>query len=311
MTSGYSALRRGTAIINCSKRGKLAVRGADRARIVHALATNSVDTLAPGEGCYAFFLNAQGKILGDANVFCLRDELLIDTEPEAATTLLEHIDRHIIADDATVHNLSGELTTLSVEGPDSERVLEQAGIAAPSVEFAIAECRHGFAARTSITGQPGCLLFVRREHRAQLMLDLTSAGAYEATADDVRTVRIENGKPRFGEEITGRFLGPEVGQDRAIHPQKGCYLGQEVVERVRSRGLLARVLLPVFFRTSAPPAPGTKLFSGDLRAGEIVSAVYSPKFRTAVGMAYIRVEAAREDIVLTCGSGVVVARTAA
>jgi tRNA-modifying protein YgfZ len=116
-------------------------------------------------------------------------------------------------------------------------------------------------------------------------------------------VRIENGKPRYGEEITARFLALEVSQPHAISLHKGCYVGQEVVERVRSRNAVTRILMPVRFESGSSATPGVKLRDGNMRAGEIVSAVYSPLFGYWVGMAYIRADVARSGMTLTFDSG--------
>jgi folate-binding protein YgfZ len=97
-------------------------------------------------------------------------------------------------------------------------------------------------------------------------------------------VRIEHGKPRFGEDISDRFLAQEANQPHALHFSKGCYLGQEIVERVRSRGQIHRVLKPLILDTKEPPAPGTKLDTS-----EITSAAYSPALDKVVALAYVRV----------------------
>jgi folate-binding protein YgfZ len=303
--SGYTALRSKAAWIDLTSRGKLSVRGPDRVRIVHALTTNDIKALGPGWGCYAFFLNAQGKILGDANIFSHADEILLDTEPEARTALFDHVDQYIIADDATVVDVTAGLRTLSIEGPEAIQILQAVGAPVPNGRYEIADWSGGLVARANTTGQPGFLLFVPEESWSALIPRVETAGAVEATAKDAKTVRIENGKPRYGEEITARYLAPEVGRDDAIHPRKGCYLGQEVVERVRSRGLLGRVLVPVRFDTPEPPDSGTKLFAGDTRAGEVASSVYSPEFARSVGLAYVRLDAVRAGAILTCGSGTV------
>ena len=99
MTAGYRALREEAAWVDLSDRGKIRVTGEDRARLLHAMCTNHIEQLKPGQGCYAFFLNAQGRILADANILCFEDHLLLDTEPESRYGLYEHLDRYIIADD--------------------------------------------------------------------------------------------------------------------------------------------------------------------------------------------------------------------
>src|SRR5712692_5643991 len=98
---GYLALRSAAAYLDLSARGKIVVTGEDRARLLHAMTTNHVQQLKPGEGCYAFFLNPQGRILADVNLFCRENDFLLDVEPETRETLYRHLDKYIIADDVT------------------------------------------------------------------------------------------------------------------------------------------------------------------------------------------------------------------
>ncbi len=135
LKNGYQALREHAAWIDLSRRGKIRVTGEDRARLLHAMTTNHVEGLKPGEGCYAFFLNAQGRILGDANVLCFEDHILLDTEPETRHKLFEHLDRYIIADDATIEDATERLATIAVEGPESAAILGKLGAPLPDVRI--------------------------------------------------------------------------------------------------------------------------------------------------------------------------------
>ena len=113
--NGYAALREAAGWLELPGRGKIRLTGEDRARLLHAMTTNHIEKLKPGEGCYAFFLNAQGRILGDVNLFCFEDHILLDTEPETRQKLFEHLDRYIIADDVTVEDETDRFATLAVE----------------------------------------------------------------------------------------------------------------------------------------------------------------------------------------------------
>src|SRR4051794_16112399 len=102
--NGYQALRESAAWIDLSGRGKIRLTGEDRARLLHAMTTNEIQKLAPGQGSYTFFLNAQGRILADANVVILEDTVLLDTEPETRERVFQHLDQFIIADDVTLED---------------------------------------------------------------------------------------------------------------------------------------------------------------------------------------------------------------
>src|SRR6202451_4882369 len=97
-TAGYEALTASAALVDLSRRGKIRVTGEDRARLLHAMTTNHVEQMQPGDCIYAFFLNAQGRILADAYVLCFEDHFLLDTAPEPREPLLAHLDHYIIAD---------------------------------------------------------------------------------------------------------------------------------------------------------------------------------------------------------------------
>lgn len=288
-TAGYTALRERSAWLDLSGRGKIRATGEDRARLLHAMSTNQVEALKPGEGCYAFFLTAQGRILADANLLCFDDYFLIDTEPETRTKLYEHLDRYIIADDVALEDQTERITTIAIEGPSAETVLANLGAPVPGAPYSFLTWGNVTVARLDTTGR-GYFLMIPGEEKTNVISRLTEAGIPVATPEDARIVRIENGRPRYGEEITERYLVQETSQLQAVNFSKGCYLGQEIVERVRSRAQIHRVLRRLEIDTSEPPAVGTKLKSGDADAAEIVSAVFSPALGKTVAMAYVRTQ---------------------
>lgn len=289
-TDGYTALREGAAWLDLSGRGKLRATGEDRARLLHAMTTNQVETLKPGEGCYAFFLNAVGRILADVNLLCFEDHFLLDTEPETRTKVYEHLDRYIIADDVALEDQTGQIATLAVEGPNAGAAMAKLGAPQPVAPYSSAPWSYGTVARVDTTGKGGYFLMIPVEERLAITSLLTKAGIPAATAEDARIVRIESGRPRYGEEITERYLVQETGQLQAVNFGKGCYLGQEIVERVRSRAQIHRVLRRLEIDTNEPPAAGTKLKSGEGDAAEIASAVFSPALGKTVALAYVRTQ---------------------
>lgn len=305
ITDGYRALRERAAWLDLSGRGKIRAQGEDRARLLHAMTTNQVETLQPGEGCYAFFLNAQGRILGDVNVLCFEDHFLLDTEPETRSKIYEHLDRYIIVDDVTLEDETDRTATLSIEGPGAGAALANLGIPQPAAAYSSVPWNFGSAsgliARLDTTGRGGFFLIFPKEEKQAVAARLADAGYPQATADEARVVRIESGRPRYGEEIVERYLVQETGQLQAVHFSKGCYLGQEIVERVRSRAQIHRVLRRLEIDADEPPPSGTKLKSGDADAAEIASAVYSPELGKIVAMAYVRTQFAEPGTTILLG----------
>jgi folate-binding protein YgfZ len=287
---GYRALHENAAALDLASRGKIRVTGGDRARLLHAMSTNDVQNLHPGQGCYMFFLNAQGRILADANLFCFEDHLLLDVEPETRTKLYEHLDRYIIADDVTIEDQTEQLATVAVEGADAGRILSGLGAQLPEKDHAWLSWGTRTVARVDSTGAGGFFAFLPASEKAGFLGELASAGVPEASMEDTRTVRIEHGRPRYGEEITERYLLQETGQMQAVSFHKGCYLGQEIVERVRSRAQIHRVLKRLEIDSSEAPAAGTKLHIGDADAAEVASATFSPLIGKVVALAYVRTQ---------------------
>jgi len=294
-------LRESAAWLDLSARGKIRVTGEDRARLLHAMTTQDVQALTPGRGCYAFFLNAQGRILGDANIFCREDSFLLDTEPETRQKLYDHIDRYIIADDVTLEDVTGEMATIAIEGPQSAAVLERLGAPVPDADYATRSWSGSIVARVSSTGAGGYSIFLLPIKKAELIGALAAAGLAEGNPNDARMVRIEHGKPRYGEEITERYLVQETAQINAVSFSKGCYLGQEIVERVRSRAQIHRVLRRLAIDANEPPPAGTRLKSGDADSAEIASAIFSPALGKVAALAYVRTQFAEPGTEMRLG----------
>ena len=288
-TEAYVALRESAAWRDVSSRGRLRAFGEDRKRLLHALATNHIDGLVPGQGVYAFFLNAQGRVLADAVIACRESDFLILTEPETREKLAAHIDCYIIADDVTLEDLTDTTCEFTLEGPGAGARLAELGLPAPEAEYGIAESDGISVVRAALTGQPGFRIIAPLDRRDSLCSRL-AANAPEASAEDLLAVRLENAVPRYGDDISERYIAHETGRLDALHFNKGCYLGQEIVERVRSRGLVHRQLHAFRIEGPAVPPPGEKLLAGDKEAGEITSAAWSPAEGVVRALAYLRQE---------------------
>jgi tRNA-modifying protein YgfZ len=294
--TGYEGLHSHAAWIDVSDRGKIRVTGEDRARLLHAMSTNDINNLPSGQGLYAFFLNDKGRILADAYIYNLGNALFLDTEPETGEKLRDHLDRYIIADDAELSDETNAWAAIGLAGPNSFELASELGIPLPESNYGILGWTRGFVIRLQ-----SIRVFVHVEAKQEFVSRLESANIPQASPEEARIVRIENGIPRYGEEISERYLVQETGVTHAVHFNKGCYLGQEIVERVRSRGQVHRVLRSVRIESTHPPAPGTKLSVGGKDVAEIASAVYSPTFGAVAALAYVRTEAAQSkpDLVVS------------
>ncbi|QOY91546.1 CAF17-like 4Fe-4S cluster assembly/insertion protein YgfZ [Paludibaculum fermentans] len=287
-TPGYQALREGAAILDLSARGRIRASGEDRKRLLHAMTTNHVQELEPGRTIYAFFLNAQGRIQADVWIHAEEDYLLLDVEPEVREKVFAHLDKFIIADDVTLEDLTATTAEIAVEGPN-----------------AAALPKHGIILNAAVTGQAGFRMVVPLEEKDTVLQALQAAGGVPASAEDILSVRLENGVPRYGDDISDSSLVQETQQLQAVHFNKGCYLGQEIVERVRSRGQVNRLLTKLKIEGTEIPAPGEKVMAGDQEAGTVTSAAYSPAGACVRGLAYLRAK------FIVPGSGLTVGGAAA
>ena len=291
MTPGYRGLRESAAVLDLTPHGRIYVSGDDRARIIHALTTNHVQQLQPGQGCYAFFLNAQGRILADVNVLCLEDRLLLDLEPETRAPILAHLDHYIIADDATPDDATDRTFCLAVEGPDAAELLARVGAPLPETPQSFVKWNEALVVMLTSTGEPAFRIFAGQPQRAGIESQLHAAGV-DASAEDARTVRIEHFLPRYGDDIGPSTLPQETQLSRALHFAKGCYHGQEIVERIHSRAHINRVL--VGFESDLPTIPAAIKISFDGQdVGKVTSTAFSPALNKTVGIALIRVSASK------------------
>jgi folate-binding protein YgfZ len=308
MSEGYEALRRGAAYLDVSARGRIVARGRDRARLLHNLSTNEVKKMTPGAGCYAFLLNPQGRIQADLHLLCFDDRFLIETDGELREKVRQHIRHYIIADQVELEDVTAQTAEIALEGPGASAVLAALNAPVPGADYSHLPWRDATIARMSLTGQPGFRLFCAAEAAAEILRHLASAGAKPATEEDFRQVRIENGKPRYGEDIRETSLPQETQQMHAVSFTKGCYLGQEIVERIRAQGHVNKKLVRIEIEASEAPATGAKLTADGAEAGEITSAVYSPEFGKVVGLAYVRTPHANADAELRVGDARAVVR---
>jgi len=285
-----------TSILDLSDRGRIRVTGEDRARLLHAMTTNHVQGLKPGEGQYTFFLNAQGQIQADAYVLCYADHFLLDVEPKTRQSIYEHLDRFIIADDVTLEDITEQTFSLGLEGPDALRLAAEIGITVPPAPYSHTEWDEYSVAAISFTGAPGIRVYGPVARKDSVLANLAVAGAMEATGEDAEASRIMHFKPRYGHDITDRSLPQETQQMGAVHFQKGCYLGQEIVERVRSRGHVNRLLMGFTGESEHAPEPGSKVAYGGKEDGEVTSAVaVDGKF---YGLAVVRTQIAQPGTIV-------------
>jgi aminomethyltransferase len=319
----HVALRETAGVIDLSFRSRICLTGADRVRFLHGQVTNDVKKLRVGEGCYAAITTAKGKMESDLNIFALAGELLLDFEPGLTKKISAHLEKFIVADDVQIVDAAPHYGLLSVQGPKAKEVVRALNLfpEIPTQQFGsikISDATLGeiYLANNSRLG-------LRRHVAALESADMSAHSTFSdgfdlfvpnnslgAVADKLiaaakqiggravgwtafETARIEAGIPRFGADMDETNIPLECGiESRAIVYNKGCYIGQEVINRIHSVGHVNRELRGLRLATDLESLPkkGDKLFHANKEVGYVTSAVKSPALGAPVALGYVRRE---------------------
>ena len=303
----FGALTSGCGVFELSTRTKLSLSGKDRVRWLNGMITNKVRDLPEGQGIYAFVLNPQGHILADLYAYNRGEWLLVDTDQSQIEKLQAIFRKYIIMDKVEIADLSDKLTAIGVAGPKACEALRTAGFEFQNLEplrFVDVTWRDAplTIARGDSPAPDSYEIWLAPEQVAFVREELTSAGAVPVGLAAVELLRIASGIPRYGQDIGERDLPQETEQLRALNFNKGCYIGQEIVERIRSRGAVHR-RFSGFEVAGSLPAPGTKIQSEGKDVGEVTSAVSLPleSGNRPVALGYIRRELANPGQRLQAG----------
>ena len=322
--SEYAALNQSAAILDLSFRSRICLTGKDRASFLHGQVTNDVKRLRAGEGCYAALTTAKARMESDLNIYALQDELLLDFEPGLAKKISERLEKYIIAEDVQVVDVVSLYGLLSVQGPKAEGIVRAIGMSdeLPGQAFRSVKIVNEDLGEIYLMNQPrlgslGFDLFVpvagMGEIANSLVAAAKSSGGGLSGWQAFEVARIEAGMPRFGADMDETTLPLEAGlEHRAISFTKGCYIGQEVISRIRTYGHVNRNLCGLILPDdlSQLPSKGDKLFHGGKEVGYITSAAFSPRLRKNLALGYVRKEVNQigTELVLRTGTAEVVAR---
>jgi aminomethyltransferase len=298
VTREFRALIAEAGVYGLSSRARISLTGSDRTRWLNGMVTNNIRDLQPGHGVYAFLLNPQGHILGDLHAYNQGEALLVDTDQVQVEKILAVFDKYIIMDDVEVTNVTDRQSSIGIAGPKSSELLRSAGFEVPELKpLQFAETSSQQIHVSLIRGDNPCVesfeLQLAPADADKVRQALLKAGGKSVGTAALDLLRIASGIPRYGVDIRERDLPQETEQDRALNFSKGCYVGQEIVERIRSRGQVRRKFTG--FEINGPlPAAGSKIQVEGKEVGEITSAASLPlggaERRVALG--YIRREAA-------------------
>ena len=317
------------ALIDKNYRAHLSFTGPDRVRYLNAILTNNIKDLSTGQGNVSLLLNPQGHIIAEIETHAFADKLFCVSYAMIRERLIEVLDKFIIMDDVTLADETHRFGTLALEGPkaaaivksltgiDLEPLSELASVDAEILRSAQDDTIGKSAAEQAIPcrivkrsprGVIGAEFVVQQENLAALWEVLLEAarrhGGGPMGYAALSGLRLAQGVPWFGYDFGEKQIPHEAGlQDSHISYTKGCYTGQEIVERVRSRGQVNRQRVGLLFSGEAVPEAGTPLILDGKEVGFVTRAAKIPEPPQILGMGYVRREAGAPGSVLQRANG--------
>jgi tRNA-modifying protein YgfZ len=274
---GYDALLRGTAWVRRTDRGVVRLGGADRVTWLQGLVTNDVSAIATGQRVYSAYLTPQGRMITDLWVVATPDTLLLDVPEALARPLVARLDGLIFAEDVQIDDASSGMAVLQIFG-------------APATDGTEAQMKGWLEIVDSTFGVPSRVTYVPLQEADQFASKRLGSHV-EVGLDSLEVLRVEAGVPRFLVDMNEDTIPLEAGlEDRAISFTKGCYVGQEIIVRVTTRGggRVARKLVGLRLEDGAEPPPaGAAIHAGERAVGRVTSAVFSPRCAGVIALGYV------------------------
>ena len=327
----YRYARETVALIDKNYRAYLSFTGPDRVRYLNAILTNNIKDLLTNHGNVSLLLNPQGHILAEIETYAFADRLLCVSYAMIRERLIEGLEKYIIMDDVTLTDETERYGTLALEGPkaaaivksltgiDLEPLSELASVDAEILHFAqddmtgkpasknVIPCR---IVKRSPGGVPGAE-FVTETANLQAIWQILSQAARKHSGGPMgytalSGLRLAQGVPWFGYDFGEKQIPHEAGlQDSHISYTKGCYTGQEIVERVRSRGQVNRRRVELLFSGTGVPEPETPVTLDGKEVGYVTRAAraWDSNPPRVIGMGYVRKEANAPGTVLQWSGG--------
>jgi folate-binding protein YgfZ len=286
-------------------RNLVSLSGKDRTRWLNGMVSNNIRDLPSGHGVYAFVLNPQGQIQGDLYSFHRGETLVLEFD-RAQANLLPQLRRYIIMDKVEVAELGDRLDVLGAAGPGAYQALSSLGLTPPSEALELLDTTSNGMAVTVIRGDNPCVpnfeLWVAKDQTDRVWHSLLQAGAQEIHNTALETFRVLCGIPRVGADIGERTLPQETAQDRALNFNKGCYIGQEIVERIRARGSVHRVFTGLEVNGPIPvPAGPIQLAGKDIGLITSTATVPAGDGVRVIALGFVRKEHLAEGVTFDVG----------
>lgn len=293
-------VRKNIGIIDLSNRGKLRLSGKEHLRLLQGMLSNDVMKLEVGQGIYSTLLTVKGKVMTDMRVYRNDEYAIMDLEPGMNKQIKEHLIKYKLSYRAEIDDISYEYSQFHICGPDSAKFLY--GFTSEDIsrinELEFLEITSNdykyFVFRVNRTGETGFDILVDNEHADQLWRDICQKGDEYGLRpfglDSLEILRVEAGIPVYGKDFDDSTIPIEAGLWNALSFEKGCFIGQEVVARIKWRGRVNWHLAGLTMETNDVPSVNDPVYSDDKKIGRITSPVYSYTLKKPVSLAYLRRE---------------------
>jgi folate-binding protein YgfZ len=305
----YAAVREGTGLLDRGDLSAFAVTGRDRAAFLHAMLSNDVKSIRPGQGCRAALLDIQGKVQVILLLLATEDQILVLAPPGCAAATVETLDKYLFSEKVSFRDVTGEVAPLVLAGPGAPAAAQQLAGTLPGE----ARWSHGPAAiegaevrlvRGGVeTGGAEIWMLASPDVAPRLWRTARDAGARPVGRAAQEALRIEAGAPRFGADVDASVLLPEIPSADLVSATKGCYIGQEVVVRIRDRGHVNRHLRGLLVDGTAVPAPGARVLVEGVEVGKVTSSAWSYSRERPIALAFVRRQHAEPGTPVTVCAG--------
>lgn len=299
-TAEYEAVRTKVGIIDMSNRGKLRLSGKEHLKFLQGMLTNDVMKLEEGKGMYAAVLTVKGRMLSDMHVYKEPESVLLDIEPGLNDKVEKLLKKFRLSYKAQIDDVTDDLRLISVHGPNAGKLVSSVSGTDVSELEELSHTRvrvddaELLIVRINRTGEEGFDVYVPADSIEDTWSELMEMGKAHGVkpvgSDAYNALRIEAGIPVYGADMDEETIPIEAGIWHALNFEKGCYIGQEVVARIKWRGHVNRHLMGLIMKGENLPGSGDEIFAGEKKIGKITSSVFSPSLGRPVALGYVRRE---------------------
>ena len=288
LEADYRALSAGAGLRLCAERTVIRMSGEDRASFVHGMCSNDIKGLKPGDVIAALFLTERAHLIAEANVWATPDALLLEMERALWPAVRAHLERFLVADDVELEEPGEAITcdgVIQIDGPHSWAAVAAVfgePAALPGAWRFVKAAGGALIAQVTRWGAPAFTILATPASAQEIVATMAAAGGErgdfrEVGIDAAEIKRVESGTARVGVDTNDRTIALEARMEPAISFSKGCYIGQETVERATARGALKRRLMGLRIEGARVPVAGARVMLAGKEAGHLTSPLRSPR----------------------------------